>query len=500
MPTLPKIAAGPLKHVYDVIVLGGQLGGAMAAALLAKRGYRVLLIEHDGMGHGYEFEGYLLPYAPFVAPALKGMPVVEEAFTELGLTTQVHRQLKPHDPNLQLVFPRQRVDLHPEEPRCAAELIREFGEQGRALSQGIARASSQHEASDAFFKELPALPPEGMMEAWGIKSQIRKHPGLEDNLAVNGGDLPSDLLRGLLPFVSYLSEVKHPLAATRVLSQVLKSSHRYPGGREGFRELLCKRLADLGGDLLTREHAEGSVAEQLELDGSKVMGVKLLQSETLYRASYLVAATDAGALRRLIPDKKKHRKLADMLEIVTTDRFLFNVNWVLPEKFIPRGMGDLLLLQTDEKELGPLLVQVHSARRVGRSDDEDLRVVSAGAFIPAKSRDLGEGHMHSLVERIGGYLDRLMPFAKTEVTLVSAPYLDAGGVRGARLLPHPLLNVSSDQTLGITGLPQRTPVKNLFLASREVLPGLGLEGEFLAGMRVAALVQESLKKTDPLKA
>ena len=41
--------------------------------------------------------------------------------------------------------------------------------------------------------------------------------------------------------------------------------------------------------------------------------------------------------------------------------------------------------------------------------------------------------------------------------------------------------------------------KNLFLASREVIPGLGLEGEVLAGVRAAKLVQESLKKTDPLK-
>ncbi len=48
-------------------------------------------------------------------------------------------------------------------------------------------------------------------------------------------------------------------------------------------------------------------------------------------------------------------------------------------------------------------------------------------------------------------------------------------------------------------MAQKTAVKNLFLASREVLPGLGLEGEVLAGMRAAKLVQESLKKTDPLK-
>jgi hypothetical protein len=37
------------------------------------------------------------------------------------------------------------------------------------------------------------------------------------------------------------------------------------------------------------------------------------------------------------------------------------------------------------------------------------------------------------------------------------------------------------------------------MASREVLPGLGLEGEFLAGIRAAKLIQETLKKRDPLK-
>jgi hypothetical protein len=92
-----------------------------------------------------------------------------------------------------------------------------------------------------------------------------------------------------------------------------------------------------------------------------------------------------------------------------------------------------------------------------------------------------------------------MPFAKDRVRLVSAPYLDATGVRGSRLLPHPLYEFEVESVLGVTGLSQRTPVKNLILASREVLPGLGLEGEYLAGLRAARLVQEALKKRDPLK-
>ena len=40
--------------------------------------------------------------------------------------------------------------------------------------------------------------------------------------------------------------------------------------------------------------------------------------------------------------------------------------------------------------------------------------------------------------------------------------------------------------LGVAGLPVQGTFKNLFLASREVLPGLGMEGEIYAGIEAAA--------------
>ena len=61
MPTLPprpRIAPGPSRHVYDVLVLGAELGGALAAALLAKRGLRVLWAEHANLAPGYEHDGF----------------------------------------------------------------------------------------------------------------------------------------------------------------------------------------------------------------------------------------------------------------------------------------------------------------------------------------------------------------------------------------------------------------------------------------------------------
>jgi hypothetical protein len=504
MPTLPprpKIVPGGARRVYDVIVVGGQLGGAMAAALLAKRGYRVLLVEHDGMGYGYEHGDFLLPYAPFVAPQLRTMPQVEEAFSELGLTTSIQRSLKSHEPDLQLIFPKDRVDLPHNESHRLAELTRAFGgERAQELNSILKLAAAQHEQSDAFFKERPDLPPKGVVEAWAIRKQLKRHASALAPFTLQGTDRAAELLLALLPFVTYSASPRGPLPLSRTLSQVLKSSTRYPGGREGLRELLCRRLMDLGGDLLWRESPDSSIVESLTFEEGKLVGVQVLRSDNIYRSAYMVAATDSGALRRLIPDKKTHRKLIELLDLSVVKQFLFAVNWVVRAEAIPRGMGDLLLFDTGDLDLEPLLIQLHSARRVStKAEDDSARVVSAGVFLPTTARDLGEGYLKLLSDRICSHLNELMPFAKQHLLLSSAPYLDAGGVRGARLMPHPLFEIDAQDFAGITGLMQQSPVRNLFLANREVLPGLCLEGEFLAGIRAARLVQETMNKKDPLK-
>lgn len=494
---IPTIASGPSRHVYDVIVLGGQLGGALTAALLAKRSYRVLLVEHDGMGPGYEHDGFLLPYAPFVAPPLKTIPAAEEAFTELGITTTVQRAVKTHVPELQLVLPNARADLPHEEPRRLSELTREFGDEAPRILETLKAAAAYHEQTDAFFKDPGELPAEGMFESWGLKNAVKKVPGLQaEPPAINGNDA-GKLLAGLLPFVTHLDAPTAPVARGRPLSQLLAGPSRYPGGREGIRELLTKRFTDLGGDMLA-QGSDSFIAEELSFEGDKLVGVKLLKSDTIYRASIVVGATDAGALRRLITDKKRHRKLLEQLDLSATKRFLFTVNWVVPANLLPRGMGELLLMQTDS-DLSPMLIQVGPARRPGKADDEGARTVCAGAYVPASARELGEEHLQAIAERMHQALEQLMPFVRKKALSVSATYLDAGGVRGSRLLPHPLLAIESESIVGVEGLPQRTPVKNLVLANREVLPGLGLEGELLAGIRAARLVGDLMKKKDPLK-
>jgi 2-polyprenyl-6-methoxyphenol hydroxylase-like FAD-dependent oxidoreductase len=66
--TSPSSRPTAVRRAYDVCVLGADLPGALAGALLARRGHRVLLVDLDGRGSGYDEEGWHLPWGPALLP------------------------------------------------------------------------------------------------------------------------------------------------------------------------------------------------------------------------------------------------------------------------------------------------------------------------------------------------------------------------------------------------------------------------------------------------
>ncbi len=491
---------GATRHVYDVIVVGSQLSGALSGALLAKRGYRVLHVDVDGLGSAYPHDGYALPYAPALLPSLKLLPSAEQALSELGVAVALHRAFDAGLTDLQLLFPKHRLDFASDAGHRAAELEREFASDKEKLLSSLKQAADVAEASDPFFKAPPELPPEGFFSRRRMKKAASSVPGMkEDGSVLEPLDaLPlGPAMRAVARFLTYLDDGEASgIALARPLAQLLRGVHRYPGGREGLREALRRRLGELGGDLAGAE-GEPAIVEELVFDGSKVTGVKLASSANVHRARCVIGALDTGALARLIPPRSRKRGLLELLESVRTRRYLFTLNLVLKTSGLPMGLKELALVVPGDEELGAVLLEVSPARKNGR-EEPDERVVTAAAWVSQNEREAGEERLRAIANRIEATVMEVMPFAGRHVVLRSAPYLDARNARGSRLLPHPLLEVAQERYLGFTGLPQRTPGKNLFLANREVLPGLGVEGEFMAGLRAAGIVQEVLKKHDPL--
>ena len=517
----PTFKAPKTQRVYDVCIIGSQLGGAVAGALLARRNYRVLHIDHDGLGTSYEDAGYMLPYAPVVIPAPRSFPAAQDVLTELGLTTDLSRQLEPAHPDLQLLLPRHRIDLHRDPAQREAELRREWPADAQKLESALSQLSKLFDAASPFMKAMPPLPAIGFSERRQVAKAIRfaaSAPGAPRGKVGQADPLAEiedhPLIQALSSFyghLSYLDGEPSPLAKTRLLGGALHGTFRLPGGYESLREMCRRKIAESRGELLgAGPESEPAIAESFEIDSGRIASVRLAGSPDAYVARAFILATDAPAVRRLIPASERNGKLSKLLDKIRPEQQLLSINLVVKAAALPPALGDTVLAVLDGKAGDAaersILLQVLPARRDGKRGQgevvPDERILSAAAFVPTNVRDQGESYLLERAARIRAAVADAVPFFERHLVAESVPAVAAaanGRARGSRLLPHPLYRVTLDSTLGVTGLPVRAPYRNLFFAGREVVPGLGIEGEFHAGLQAANVVGALLGRRELLK-
>ena len=115
--------ASPLPHV---VVVGGGIGGLATAALLARGGARVTLLErHERVGgragtldlDGFRFD---------TGPSWYFMPeVFEHWFALLGERVEDHLDLVPLDPSYRVFFEQPDADAHPARARTVLDVTRD---------------------------------------------------------------------------------------------------------------------------------------------------------------------------------------------------------------------------------------------------------------------------------------------------------------------------------------------------------------------------------------
>ena len=484
LPDKPRYAAAPSARVYDAIVLGPTLAGAFAAALLARRGLRVLWAEHGGPGMSYSHQGFVWPTRALPVPSPRTVPPLEDAFTELGLTTQVSRALRPLVPALQLLLPRHRLDLPLEDARRLAECRREFGKDGARVAEVVKQLASAHGETDGFLRTPEALPPFGLWARWRVRRAVKAWPALKAASPLSETEPAEHLLARATPFLVYRDDAG-PLAVQRSLGQLLAGPQRFPGGWQGLYEVLRHRFEELGGTLLPAESLPGTGVQALSVESGRPVGLEVRGSEATHRAAFVLSTLDDVALLPLLPESLSTAKAAVRPPAPT--HAVLTVHWVLPVSALPQGLGELILAD-DGRGFGALLLQVGPARRQeARADEPGVRLVTAAAVVPP---DVEPGPVQGHVRRLEEAMERLLPFARAQRVASSVPQLDAPR-RLPGVLLHPLWPATAKAAWEGLGLSPSTSWPTLLRAGREVCPGLGLEGELLAALGAAARVQRA---------
>ncbi|HZR11441.1 MAG TPA: hypothetical protein VFA79_22845 [Myxococcales bacterium] len=447
---LPKPVA---KRVYDVAVLGPDVGGAATAALCSRRGLRALLAPLRPVAAARESEGWLIPAAQSILPPLRQLSGAVAVLDEAGLGTDLQRH-GGGPGSFQILTDKLRLSLPADVHRRRAELRRELSDAGGAEAEAALESlEGLGRAWDDFLREPPPWPARGFLERRRVKKMIPAPPRLPEGLI-------ADCLHALAPFVSSLPGEVAPESLAREAAAMLRSPLRVFGGAAQLAELFRQKCAAAGGDVMPDVEAEYLRIEKkgvvFQLGGSEV------------RAACVVLACSPEQIAAMVQGgDRAERKIADEAAL-PVERKVTLAHFVVRPEGLPQALEDAALLLGNA--MGPLLLTALPARRA-RGDAGGEKILTV-----ARVCDAGFADDQGLLTSIRAALEPILPFFDRHVVHQSADVNP--------LQPHPILRIPDDgEPVGLR--PLSAADDHVTYASWATYPGFGLEGQILAARAAA---------------
>ncbi len=492
------------KSFYDVILLGMDTSTLACGALLAKRGFRALVLGQQSPAAQYELGPYKLPRTPFTWSAARS-PVALRLLSELGMGPSMRRLSSPLTPAYQVALPGHRLDVPADEADLERELEREFSEIKRPAREHFRQLRARAEATDRLLARDLALPPQTF---WERRELARAATGIGLDRDGAARDALSELperhpfrAAALVP-TCFAAAVEPstltPLQLCRLQAGVAIGAQQLTGGAASLHALLADRIRSCSGELRPGEHAS-----QIVVRRSAVAGVVLSGSDEEIGTSMVVTSTDLSAMQHLVSDRRPILDLFERIGEPQPRQYRYTLNIVVKADALPAGMArDVYCVRDVNKALsGDNVFHVEATRA------DHHAILCVETLVSARSVEERDGSLDDARERLIGSLTELMPFLREQILVLDSPH-DARApfsTDGATLTPH-VQERRGPQTmpcvyafpvtsaLGLSAMPVRTTIPGLLLCGPQVAPGLGLEGELLAATAAARIVCRADRK------
>lgn len=451
------------SRLYDAAVFGGDLAALAAGALLAKQGWRVLVVDDSHSGTQRGEGGYLLPQAPALLPEARSNEALRGLLDALGLLPTVGRAIAPYPRGLQVVLPDARLDLFPETGRRAKELSRAFGAKAPSLPETVG-------ADLAGWEELGAkIPPQSLLDRFALRR-------LEKAMAPVTWSAFGPLAPAVEGLHRLLSADDSSLSFEVTTLPMLLRPSRLPEQR--LSELLRGSIVAHRGDRIGSPDAPVEL-ESIEVERGRFAGLRLKGQDEPFLARMGIAGYGAEKVAEMLPASRRQRKVEALGETMEAKRRLVTQTLVLREAALPPGLAELVLWAGEGAEA--VLVGVEPAcRSNGKEAEGEVAVVAMSTTAPnAKVEDA--------LPNLRRALDELLPFHERHLVFESHRLLGT-------------LDLPAEDGRRIGGLPIRTPLEGLLFANRNNLPAFGWHGAIRTAFRVVERAQELGRKFKALTA
>jgi prolycopene isomerase len=305
---------------YDIIVIGSGMGGLTAAALLAKEGRKVLVVEQEEQPGGHARTFTHGPYTYDRALHLI-MGCAESSPLGIGIIDALLRHLRVRDrceflrvdPLLTAHFPDYRIRLPGTMAGYKQALIKEFPSEAK----GIERLTDLYAE---IYKELLAFPILPGLTGW-LRALV-KQPKLfrYANATLNSvldAHLSDPRLKAicasLKPYVGLTpSRVSFLLWAAMMASYLEEGAFICRGGFQNLANAVASSLAENGGELVLKRRVA-----RIQVRGGKAGGVELDNGQVA-AAPIVISNMDAGqTFEEFVPESERPSRYLRKLKGMT---------------------------------------------------------------------------------------------------------------------------------------------------------------------------------------
>jgi hypothetical protein len=501
------------KH-YDVAVLGAGIGALTAAALLARRSWRVLVLGQGYRAPLYSFDGISLARRTFTLLA-GSSPAWSRVLAELAQSQTFRRRIEPLDPMLQVLSPRRALDLPPDRELFAKEIDREFPEVRRVVDELYLDLARTNAAADTAFERDIMWPPGSFWERRETSRVANTLPHIDAGRTDFFAEFPREheyraVVETPAMFASDLATELPTFALARLHGAWTRGVLRLPKGEADLVDFLIERVRAHGGETKLGERASAIIAPR-----GRVTGVRVDGDEDVTGVQFVVTDLPTQATLDLARGYHPTRRALASLPELSIPEQRFVVSFVVKSEGVPEALAVEAFLMPNERGVTSRRPVVHLQRLDGLSGSPGTTLLVAEALLAERGLlrpgDAREAVVET-VEQFLPYLERhyvlvdsphdgrpLWDFRKGHRTDVERSKLRTGGGSTEAEAMLPRWMVTGSGFAGLSGEPIRTPLSGALGVGRSVLPALGQEGELLAAWSASRLITRTDRRKERMR-